>query len=112
MKDYDIFRERISRLRELLPLEEQLAQLAEEAAELSFAALKYRRALSCKNPTPLTEEEALELLKEEVSDVIQCIDVIGILDDETTTGEILTMQDAKYDRWIDRIEKGGPNEQA
>ena len=105
MKDYDIFRERIYRLRDLLPPGELLAQLAEEAAEISFAALKYRRALDRTNPTPLTSDEAFELLKEEVSDVLQLIDVLGILDDETTTGEILTIQDAKYDRWIGRIEE-------
>ena len=40
-----------------------------------------------------------------MSDVLQLIDVLGILDDETTTGEILTIQDAKYDRWIGRIEE-------
>lgn len=106
MKKFGDVKGKIHRLRELLPLEEQLAQLAEEAAELSFAALKYRRAMSCKNPTPLTEDEALELLKEEVSDVIQCIDVIGILDDTDQLVETLAMQNAKYDRWIERIESG------
>lgn len=105
MKDYDSFMERIYRLRELLPLEEQLAHLAEEAAELSFAALKWRRALDKKNPTPLTADEAFDLFKEEVSDVFQCLDVLGFMEDENLLEELLGIQDAKYDRWIGRIEE-------
>ena len=37
-----------------LSLSERVAQLAEEAAELAQAALKYRRALDGVNPTPVT----------------------------------------------------------
>lgn len=36
---------------------EVLAQFAEECTELAQAALKLRRALDGKNPTPNTEEE-------------------------------------------------------
>lgn len=49
-----------------------LEQLAEEAAELSQAALKLARVLRGENPTPVTEEEAWKHLVEEYTDVYQC----------------------------------------
>jgi hypothetical protein len=60
--------------------EEILTQLAEEAAELSQAALKMRRAMTNCNPTPKSREEcALELTKE-VGDVWVCLELLdGIL---------------------------------
>lgn len=56
-----------------LSLDERLAQLAEEAAELAQAALKYRRALYGANPTPVTREQAYDNLDEEVADVLTCL---------------------------------------
>lgn len=100
----------VRRLRELLPVEAQLAQLAEEAAELSHAALKYRRAITGTNPTPATEDEALENLVEEISDVFQCIDVVGVFRGVEWYGRMLEIQSEKYDRWISRIEKGAAHE--
>ena len=55
----------MARVNEILPQEEILAQLAEEAAELSQAALKLRRALDGRNP-----KEAGNRLLEEIADVI------------------------------------------
>ena len=49
-----------------------LEQLAEEAAELAQAALKYSRILRGENPTPITEQKAIENLIEEYTDVIHC----------------------------------------
>ena len=49
-----------------------LEQLAEEAAELSQAALKLARVLRGENPTPVTELEAWKHLVEEYTDVYQC----------------------------------------
>lgn len=62
MEDY-------KKIREYLKDDEILCQLAEEAAELSQAALKLRRALTGTNPTPVTAEKALEGLAEEMADV-------------------------------------------
>ena len=56
-----------------LSVSERLAQLAEEAAELAQAALKYRRALDGVNPTPVTREQAYDNLDEEVTDVLTCL---------------------------------------
>ena len=57
---------------------EVLAQLAEEAAELAQAALKLRRAMEGKNPTPKTEDEGRWTLEEEYNDVILCAVQLGL----------------------------------
>lgn len=49
-----------------------LEQMAEEAAELSQAALKLARIKRGENPTPVTELEAWKHLVEEYTDVYQC----------------------------------------
>ena len=49
---------------------ELLCQLAEEAAELSKAALKMRRAIDGKNPTPKSREACETNLIEEIADVV------------------------------------------
>ena len=52
-----------------LPDEDILCQIAEEAAELAQAALKLRRAITGTNPTPVSVDEALHNLHEEIIDV-------------------------------------------
>ena len=59
-----------------------LEQLAEEASELTKAALKLSRILRCENPTPVTEQEAINDLIEEYSDVIQCSRELKLRQDE------------------------------
>ena len=81
-----------------LSTSEQLCQLAEEAAELAQAALKYRRTLTGDNPTPVTQTEAAEALIEEMADVLGAAEVCCIY--HTKTGEA--------DREIDRIKKEKP----
>lgn len=49
-----------------------LEQLAEEASELSQAALKKARVLRQENPTDKTLPEADKNLREEYTDVVQC----------------------------------------
>lgn len=49
-----------------------LEQMAEEAAELTQAALKLSRIKRGENPTPVTELEAWKHLVEEYTDVYQC----------------------------------------
>ena len=49
-----------------------LEMLAEEASELTQAALKASRVLRGENPTPVTVAEALTHLVEEYTDVVQC----------------------------------------
>lgn len=83
-----------------LTRDELLTQLAEEAAELSQAALKYRRTRlpGVASPTPTTEQEALANLYEEIADVRACIMILG-LDGE----KVNTIVHRKAKRWMQRI---------
>lgn len=49
-----------------------LEMLAEELVECAHEALKLARVQRRENPTPRTEKEVRESLREEWSDVIQC----------------------------------------
>ena len=81
----------------------QLTQLAEEAAELSQAALKYRRALQTArwaeniSPTPKTLNDAYDSLVEECSDVMLAVLV--------TTRHLISndIMLNKAKRWLDRL---------
>lgn len=84
-----------------LGLCEVLAQLAEEAAELSQAALKLRRALDGTNPTPIDYGTAEAHLYEELADVLLCMDAVAnrpeVLDTVAPTIR------CKTGRWLERI---------
>lgn len=92
----------IDQIREMMPLAEIMTQLAEEAAELSQAALKYRRTLSNANPTPVTRHEAEKILLEEIADVKLCLHVSGF---EAVRHKIQVNRtiSAKAERWLDRL---------
>lgn len=53
-------------------------QLAEEASELTHAALKMARVLRNENPTPVLEREARQNVYEEFTDVYQCAEELGV----------------------------------
>lgn len=94
---------KLERVKALLPLDERLCQLAEEASELAKAALKLRRAMTNVNPTPISEVEAMDNLLEECSDVLACMDTLGILDGSNDE-YFRETQEWKFDRWIERLE--------
>ena len=73
-----------------------LEQLAEGATELAKAALKQARILRGDNPTPITEQEAINNVVEEFTDVIHCARELRIPADES---QIIS----KDQRWHDRI---------
>ena len=90
-----------------LTASELLAQLAEEAGELTQAALKLRRVLTGVNPTPTPQSKALADLEEEIADVQTCISAVAYslsLENDT----ILEIADLKRVRWANRLE--GANE--
>lgn len=89
-------------IRGKVPTREQLAQLAEEAAELAQAALKLRRALDGTNPTPVSIDTALDNLKEEIADVCLQFDVLNI---DIATPEHRARKTSKLQRWVDRIKE-------
>ena len=92
----------IDAIRQIMPLAEIMTQLAEEAAELSQAALKYRRTLSNSNPTPITRHEAEKILLEEIADVKLCLHVSGF---EAVRHKIQVNRTitAKAERWLKRL---------
>ena len=55
--------------------EDILCQIAEEAAELAQAALKLRRAITQTNPTPVSDEEAVDSIIEEYADTIGAFEI-------------------------------------
>ena len=81
---------------------EILSQLAEESSELAQAALKLRRVLDGRNPTPVTVEKAEENLFEEISDVLTCISLLECVTEESL--EICDkIHERKMERWAKRI---------
>ena len=75
-----------------------LEQLAEEAAELAQAALKCARILRDENPTPVSMEDAVANLSEEVTDVSTCLDELKIY-------PMKDIYEAKRARWLGRLEE-------
>lgn len=94
-------------IREHLDQPELLTQLAEEAAELSKAALKLRRVYTGVNPTPVTGKEAFENLLEELADVYVCFHALGF-DTPVNLGQIQRTVNAKKERWAMRLEASNP----
>ena len=94
----------IETVKQILPLEELLCQLAEEGAELAQAALKLRRAITRKNPTPIKQSEAVKKLLEEIADVKLCLHVCEL---ETVQNkiEVNRIIGLKAERWVERLEK-------
>lgn len=81
-----------------LPIDTRLIQLAEEAAELSQAAIKFVRVL--RGETPVSKDEALENLTEELADVSVCMTSVNDLVPLSEVAEIIA---DKVQRWEDRI---------
>ena len=88
---------------------ERLEVLAEEAAELSQAALKMIRAYKmggAVNPTPVTPNEALENLFEEIADVELAVEALGLY--YMSRRRIGEIKEEKRSRWVKRL-KGAEN---
>lgn len=83
-----------------------LAQLAEEASELAQAALKLRRCFVGTNPTPVKPKDAIAHVREEVADVVVCLDVLAPtlppLDERPVATEKMT-------RWAQRLTEARPD---
>ena len=78
---------------------ELLAGLAEEAAELSQAALKLRRTIDKRNHTPVSTSEASRALNEEFADVVVCAAALGL-----DRNEVERFIREKTARWSMRLE--------
>lgn len=84
-------------------------QLAEEAAELAKAACKLERVIRGTNPTPVTYDEAVASLVEELSDInvvsSVLIDVLAV-----PYSRISDTEPNKFERWATRLRKHFGNE--
>jgi hypothetical protein len=76
------------------------ATLARAASKLAHSALKLRRTLSPENPTPVSTEAAMLKVQEEVADLLLCLDILGI---DVTDANIDLIQEGKITRWIQRL---------
>lgn len=76
--------------------EAMYTQLAEEAAELSQAALKVARIMHGTNPTPISLIEAKDMVREELTDVVQCATYLEL-------GIDYEQIKHKEERWANRI---------
>ena len=73
--------------------------LAEECTELAHAALKVARILRGENPTPVTFDQGMKNMVEEVSDVILCLRDLDIEADMEIMNEKINRF---YRRWRER----------
>lgn len=89
-------------IRDQVPRVEVLAQLAEEAAELGHAALKLRRVIEDRNPTPVSLHQALENLAEEIADVMLCARVLDF-EADFRDPEMDAIVRFKLQRWATRL---------
>ena len=90
-------------IRERLQDAELLAQLAEETTELGKAALKLRRVIDGKNPTPVSMAEAFDNFDEEIADVLLCLEILGYGLKEL--GLYKAIIDGKRERWVRRLQE-------
>jgi CRISPR/Cas system-associated protein Cas5 (RAMP superfamily) len=81
-----------------------LMQLAEEAAELSKAALKIARVLRGRNYTPVTIVEAEAALIEEIADVNIAVDV-ALRKRKLPYDRVAEIEDEKILRWAKRLKE-------
>ena len=94
--------------------EDILCQIAEEAAELAQAALKLRRAITQTNPTPVSDEEAVDSIIEEYADTIGAFEIWAAKcggDGVRLVGyDLAEIIDAKYARKVKQIKEGKKHE--
>ena len=90
-----------------LPPQDLYAQLAEEGAELTQAALKCIRAQGfSENPTPVSCEDAVKNLLEEVNDVLIVAYVLGLV------GGYSVRNWDKLERWAKRSKEARGKKEA
>ncbi|WP_143037987.1 hypothetical protein [Acidaminococcus timonensis] len=90
-----------------LPTRDLYAQLAEEGAELTQAALKCIRAQGfSQNPTPVSCEDAIKNLREEINDVLIAAYVLGLVDSSCVKDW------SKLVRWAKRLQEANEKKEA
>lgn len=86
-------------IKDMIPVCELLAGLAEECCELAQAALKLRRCYDGTNPTPADSDKQYERFLEEIGDVELYLDQLSI-----NSQVIMDYKAMKLNRWKQRLE--------
>lgn len=98
MDDIDYIANNISELAVLMAL-------AEEATEISKAAMKFARAKGLlDNPTPISVEQAEADLIEEYNDLLICVGVLNKMPSLTICVDV-DLRKRKCRRWAERIKR-------
>lgn len=92
----------IEHIAAFLTAHEKWGQLAEEASELSQAALKMQRLFMPTNKPRKTYAECVDNVYEEIADILVCLDVLGI---SHSADEINRIRREKEQRWARGIRR-------
>ena len=94
-------------IRAQVPVNEILTVVAEEAAELSHAALKLRRTIIPDNPTDeaITFRKAKANLYEETADVLCALMASGLFGKDELDILLPSLIKHKLKRWADRLKE-------
>ena len=95
-------------IRAQVPITEILTVVAEEAAELTHAALKLRRTMNTMklgNPTDITFQKAKTNLYEETADVLCALLVSGFIGEYELDTLLPGIIMYKLERWADRLKE-------
>lgn len=79
----------------------QWGQLVEELSEATAVAAKIERIVRKENPTPVSFEEALIHLNEELGDIFNCLDTLNL----KPCGNYFDTRESKMRRWAIRIKE-------
>lgn len=104
-KKTDLHRKNMESILQTLKYDELLCQMAEEAAELCQAAMKYRRKMGNVNPTTISWKKVEENLLEEIADVMLLAELL-LWDDSSAWERIEEIKKFKANRWIKRLTGG------
>lgn len=77
---------------------------AEECVELAHACLKLARVIRQENPTPVTSDEAITNVEEEIADIDICIDEL-IKSQTINVKNLLDIKRFKMERLDNRIKE-------
>jgi mazG nucleotide pyrophosphohydrolase domain len=102
--DFDINNEDFKVLNHLTEMD-NLDLLVEECAELIQAINKYKRSIGVGCKTPITRDEAITNLNEELTDVLVCIKYQMLLTKGINLSDIDEISKLKTDRFLERLEK-------
>ena len=95
-----VYNEYVRKVRGQLTVKAELLQLSEEAAELAAITAKMVRIVNEVNKSPMSIDDALEKVEEEISDVLNCLDVLQPFFDWC---KISCVQFSKMARWSKKL---------